>query len=355
MKMKGIVRGLVTAIAMCSAATAAQARETLYLFSWTEYMDPALITAFEKRYDVDVVQSYYGSLGEMYARLQSGGDRQFDIIVPSNYYIPRLISGGLVQPIDRSKLPHLASLKPQFTNPVYDPGLRYSVPYLWGTTGLVYDIRDFPQAPDNWGILFDPAQNPRQPFAIQNDGSVMISAACAWLFHDGRCNTPDKWSEAGKLLLQTRNRSNFTGFADGTSVLPMLARGVDKVAVSFSGDFLNARQADPEGFKNLRYVVPKEGSEIWVDNMMIPAHAPHPEWAHKFIDFLLEAENGAQLANWVHYSSPNEAAFPLLHPELRKTPSLPTDDEMKHLHFLPVQQGEQLTIFQEIWNEVRSR
>lgn len=355
MMKNGITKGLVTAVLMCSAATAAHARETLYLFSWTEYMDPGLITAFEKRYDVDVVQSYYGSLGEMYARLQSGGDRQFDIIVPSNYYIPRLISGGLVQPVDKSKLPHLSNLKPQFTNPVYDPNLRYSVPYLWGTTGLVYDIRDFPQAPDSWGLLFDPAQNTRQPFALQNDGSVMISAACAWLFHDGSCNTPDKWSEAGKLLLQTRNRANFTGFADGTSVLPMLARGIDKVAVSYNGDFLNARQADPEGFKYLRYVIPKEGSEMWVDNMMIPAHAPHPELAHKFMDFLLEAENGAQLANWTQYSSPNEAASPLLNPELREAPSLPTDDEMKRLEVLPVQQGEQLTIFQEIWNEVRSR
>lgn len=353
--IKRIVRGVIATSLLCSAATLAQARDTLYLFNWTEYMDPDLITAFEKRYDVDVVQSYYGSLGELYARLQSGGDSQFDLIVPSNYYIPRLISSGLVQPVDKTKLPHLNNLLPMFANPDYDPGLRYSVPYLWGTTGLVYDSRDFPQAPDSWGLLFDPQQNPRQPFAMQNDGSVMISAACSWLHHDSRCNTPEAWTEAGKLLLENKKRTNFTGFVDGTSVLPMLARGVNKVAISYNGDFLNAKQSDPESFKYLRYVIPKEGSEMWVDNMMIPAHAPHPELAHKFIDFMLEAENGARLANWTWYSTPNKAAMPLLDPALRESPSLPTADEMKRLEFLPVQQGNPLTIFQEIWSEVRSR
>ena len=355
MKLNRMARGVIATAVLCSTAMLAQARETLYLFNWTEYMDPALITAFEQRYDVDVVQSYYGSLGELYARLQSGGDSQFDLVVPSNYYIPRLISGGLVQPIDRTKLPHLNNLNPSFTHPAYDPELRYSVPYLWGTTGLVYDIRDFPQAPDSWSLLFDPQQNPRQPFALQNDGSVMIAAACAWQHHGSGCNMSEAWAEAAKLLLQTKKRANFTGFVDGTSVLPMLARGVDKVAISYNGDFLNAKQSDPESFKYLRYVIPKEGSEMWVDSMMIPAHAPHPALAHKFIDFMLEAENGARLANWTWYSSPNQAAMPLLDPALRESPSLPTDDEMKRLELLPVQQSEQLTVFQEIWNEVRSR
>ncbi|WP_245598932.1 ABC transporter substrate-binding protein [Halotalea alkalilenta] len=347
--------GTLTFMSVALTPAQAQARETLYLFNWSEYMDPEIISEFEARYDVDVVQSYFGTIGELYARLQAGGDSQFDVIVPSNYYVPRLVNAGLVQPLDKDKLPHLDNLMPRFSDPDYDPDGRYSVAYQWGTTGIVYDTRAFPDAPESWSLLFDADQNPDQPFAIQGDGNVMVGAACAYLGHGYDCADRESWLEAGKLLLETRGRSNFTGFVDGTPVLQQLARGINRVGVSFNGDFLNARNEDPAGFEHLAYMIPQEGAELWVDSMMIPKNAPHPDLAHKFIDFILEPEIGARLSNWTYYSTPNQAALALLDDELRESPSQPSEEEMARLHALPSLDGAELAAFQQLWNEVRSR
>ncbi|MGJ8524930.1 Spermidine-binding periplasmic protein SpuE [Halomonadaceae bacterium LMG 33818] len=351
-KLMGV--GALCAMGAAVLPSQASAKETLYLLNWSEYMNPAIITQFEKKYDVNVVQNYFGTLGDLYARLQAGGDSQFDVIVPSNYYVPRLIHAGLVQPLDKSKLSNLKNIMPKFMNPEYDPQSQYSVPYQWGTTGIVYNTKAFPNHPDSWSLLFDPKANPDQPFAMQSDGNVMIGAACAYLGHAYNCNDRQDWIQAGKLLMQTTGRSNFSGYVDGTPVLDQLARGTVKVGISFNGDFLNSRNADPKDFKNLAFFVPKEGGELWVDTMMIPAHAPHPDLAYKFINFILDAKVGAELSNWTYYSSPNKAALPYLDKALQESPSVPSADVMKRVHYLPALDGQDLMDFQQLWSEVRS-
>ncbi|MEG3117023.1 extracellular solute-binding protein [Salinicola sp. 4072] len=215
------------AVAFCSLllGTGAQAaEEKLYLFNWTEYMDPEIITAFEQKYDVEVVQNYYNSLPEMFAKLNAGGASQYDIIVPSNYYVPRLIETGLVQKLDHAKIPNLANVKEQFQDPSFDPGSAYSAPYQWGTTGMIYNTDTFPDAPNSWSLMFDPEVNPDYPFAIMGDGQVAIGAACGALGKPYDCDTLDSWREAAKLMIETKSRDNFSGFTDGTPALQQLAR-----------------------------------------------------------------------------------------------------------------------------------
>ncbi|MHC9036764.1 ABC transporter substrate-binding protein, partial [Cobetia marina] len=156
---------LAVAIGSLLLAGAAQAEDRkLYLFNWTQYMDPEIITAFEEAFDVEVVENYYNSLPEMLAKLNAGGVSQYDIIVPSNYYVPRLINTGLVQKIDKAKVPNLANVDAQFKDPSFDPGANYTVPYQWGVTGLVYNASTFKDAPKSWSLLFDPAVNASYPF-----------------------------------------------------------------------------------------------------------------------------------------------------------------------------------------------
>lgn len=352
--MKRLTHWIITA-ALMLGANGVQARETLYVFSWTDYTSPDVIKAFEAQYDAHVVLSYFGTMGDMFARLQSGGDSQFDVVLPSSYYVPRLIHAGLVQPLDHAQLPNLQNLMPLFANADYDPGLRYSVPYQWGTTGIVYDKRVFPNAPDSWALLFDPKLNPKAPFTMQTDGNVMIGAACAYLGYGYTCRNFDQWVAAAKLLLETRKRSNFIGFVDGAPVLSQVARGVAKVGVTFSGDYINQRSEDPEGFAHLSYVLPKEGTELWVDTMMVPKRAPHPQLAMAFINFVLDAKQGAALSNYIYYATPNQAALPLVEDELKEAPALPTQEEQQRLHMLPGLDGRELQTFQQIWSEVRSR
>lgn len=354
--MKTITTSLAVALGGLLLAGATQAQENkLYLFNWTEYMDPEIIAAFEEEHDVDVVQNYFNSLPEMFAKLNAGGVSQYDIIVPSNYYIPRLIETGLVQPLDKSKLANLDNVKEQFSDPSYDPGSEYSAPYQWGTTGIVYNSETFPEAPKSWSLLFDAEVNPGHPFALMGDGQVSIGAACAYLGHGYDCTDMDAWREAARLLIDTKGRNNFSGFVDGTPALQQLARGVTHVSLSYNGDYLFFKDEDPETFATLDYMIPDEGAEMWVDAMLIPSEAPNPDMAHKFIDFILDAEVGAQLSNYNYYASPNAAAEPHLDAVLTEPPVQPSDEDMERLHFTPSLSGEQLQTFQQLWSEVQAR
>ena len=354
--MKTITTRIAAALGGLVLAGGVHAEEgKLYLFNWTEYMDPEIIEAFEQKYDVEVVQNYFNSLPEMLAKLNAGGVSQYDIIVPSNYYVPRLIETGLVQPLDHSKLANLDNLKKQFRDPSFDPDNKYSAAYQWGTTGIIYNGETFPDGPKSWSLLFDPKVNASYPFALMGDGQVSIGAACAYLGHGYDCTSVDAWKEAAKLLIDTKGRDTFSGFVDGTPALQQLARGVTHASLSYNGDYLYFKEEDPEAFKNIKFMIPDEGTEMWVDSMMIPAEAPNPDMAHKFIDFILDAEVGAQLSNYNYYSSPNAAAEPYLDEVLTKPPVQPTEEDMARLKFTPSLKGQDLQTFNQLWNEVQAR
>lgn len=352
--MKSLATSLLAVIALGATSAHAQGK-TLYIFNWSQYMDPEIIEQFEKEHDVKVVENYYNSLPEMFSKLRAGGVSQYDIIVPSNYFIPRLIETGMVQELDHSKLPNLDNLLPTFKDPSYDPGNKYSAAYQWGTTGLIYNSESLGDVPNSWAIMFDEEVNSEYPFALIGDGQVTMGVACAYLGHGYRCTNRDQWEEAAQLVLQTKGRDNFSGFNDGTPQLQQIVQGVIHAGMSYNGDYLFYKAEDPEAYENIEFTIPEEGAELWVDSMMIPAEAPNPDLAHKFINYILSAEIGAQLSNWTWYSSPNEAAQPMLDEELRQPPATPTDAQMERVHFTPSLKGEDLQVFQQLWTEVQSR
>src|SRR5699024_11201537 len=311
--------------------------------------------AFEKKYDVEVVRGFFGSNPELFAKLRAGGDRQYDVIFPSSYYVPRLIKTGLIQPLDKKLVSNFDNLMSRFQDPSYDPGGKYTVAYQWGTTGIAYNAKQMPDAPQSWSLLFDPKVNPDYPFAMITDAQVTLGAACAYQGHGYDCTGKDNWKQAAKLILATKKRNNFSSFIDGTPVLRRLVRGNVSVGMTFSGDYLFFKNRNPDAFKDIKYFVPKEGSELWVDVMAIPAHAPHPDLANKFINFILEPKIGAQLSNWNAYASPNEASQPNLDEQLTKPPIPPSKETMKRLHFTPAIQGDQLKFVQQLWTAVLSQ
>ncbi len=358
MNMTGKLTGIGCAFALAVSAlygAPAQAQKTLYIYNWSEYMNPKIIKQFEKKYDVKVSRSFYGSNPELFAKLQSGGDSQYDVIVPSSYYIQRLVHAGLIQPLDKSLIPNMKNILPKFSNPPYDPGNKYVAPYQWGDTGIAYNTKDLPNAPDSWAILFDPKVNSKYPFAMITDPQVQLGAACAYLGLSYDCIGKDKWQKAAKLVAKTRERSNFSAFVDGTPVLQRLARGAVAVGVTFNGDYMFYKGKNPKAFKDIKFIVPKEGTELWVDTMAIPAHAPHPKLANEFINFILEPKIGAELSNWNAYTSPNKASQPYLDKEIMQPPIMPTKDELSRLRFTPALKGTQLQYVQQLWTAIKSK
>lgn len=352
---RGILPGLFLIIGIQLGATADVQARTLNVFNWSQYMDPEIIEAFEAEFDVTVVENYFNSNGEMFAKLRAGGESQYDIIVPSNYYIPRLIETGLVQPLDHAKLPNLNNLLEAFLDPDFDPGNRYSVAYQWGTTGIVYNRAVLGDIDKSWSVLFDPTVNPDQPFAVPEDAQVVLGSICAWLGHGYDCQARDQLMQAAEVMLGVKDRSNFVGFVQGTPVLQQVARGAVQAGITFNGDFVFYKDEDPEAYADIEFMIPEEGAEVWVDNLMIPSGAPNPDLAHAFIDYLLRAEVAAQLSNWTYYSSPNAAAQPMLDPILQEVPITPSPDEMEVLAFTPSLKGEELQFLQQLWREIEAR
>lgn len=272
-------------------------------------MNAKLMTAFENQYHVKAVQNYYES----------------------------------------------NPLMPRFQKPPYDPKGKDTAAYQWADTGIVYNRQKLGKQPPSWSILFDPEVNRSSPFAIGRDAQVMIGAACAYQGAGYACRGRDNWPRAAKLLLATKKRANFSGFENGTPVLRQLARGNSVAGVSFNSDYLQYKADSPSVFKRMKFVVPEQGAERWVDAMAIPDKAPHAKLANQFINFILNAKNGAALSAYTFYASPNRAAQPYLKPALKGPPSQPTAAQMKRLHYKRAVKGDSLQFIQQLWNEVQSR
>nr|WP_298410141.1 spermidine/putrescine ABC transporter substrate-binding protein [uncultured Halomonas sp.] len=344
-------------IGACLLALSMQAgaAEKLYLFNWTEYMDPEVLKDFEQEYDAEVVQSYFTSNAEMFSKLAAGGDSQYDVVVPTDYFVPRLINAGLIQELNPEIVDNRDNLMEAFRSPDYDPDELYSVPYLWGVTGIVYDTKTFEEPEQSWSLLFDPSVNPDQPFALLGgDPQVSLGMACAYQGAGFNCVGQEPWIEAAKLMSKVLDRDNFTGFVDSTAAIDQIARGVTEVAVTYSGD-LDYRKADsPETYGDLEFFVPQEGSQLGVDTLVITKRAPHPKLANQFIEFLQRPENAARSANYAFYRTPNEAALDKVAPELKESSRLSTQ-QRETLVTTPLIEGNQLQLLQQLWNEVRSR
>lgn len=339
-------------LASAAPARAADAGNTLYLFNWQDYMPEKVITEFKAHCGCKVVQTYYDSNSAMAAKLKAGGDSQYDVIVPSSYVVPQLVHEGLIQKIDRAQIPNFKNLEARFQNPSYDPNDQYSIPYQWGTTGIAYLKQKIKNPKHSWGLIFNPAANPSYPFALMGgSGRDTIGAACAYLGYGFDCGKKAQWITAAKLVEKTMKRKNFTGFVDGDPAMGQIKRGVIDVGMTFNGTV--ATCLSDGSCKNSGYFIPKEGSEIWVDTMAIPTHAPDPKLAHEFINFILSVSAGAELSNFNNYASPNAAAQPKLASALHTPLISPTPAQMKRLSFIPPLAGTQLQEFNAIWTAVR--
>ncbi len=352
----GIVCALVAVLGLFAVSLPGHAQtHKLNVFIWSQYMKPAIIKEFEKKYDAKVTLTYYNSLGQMFSKLQAGGDNVYDIVVPSNYFVQHLVGAGLLQPLDKSLIPNLANLMPQFRNPSFDPDNKYTAAYQWGTTGIAYDASKLKNPPESWALLFDPKANAKYPFVVSTDPQVMMRAACAYLGYGYTCSEKKQWVDAAKLLLKTKGRSNFQGFMDDTAMLKAVARGNLVAGVAYNGDLAFDKVQDPKTYANIKFFIPKEGAEKWVDSMAIPAHAPHPKLANEFINFILDPKIGAELSNYNDYATPNQASVQYLVPELKKPPVLPDESTMKRLHFTPALKGEKLQLLNQLWESVQAK
>jgi spermidine/putrescine-binding protein len=305
----------------------------LLLYNWSEYMDPDLLVAFSDEYGVGATEDTYTSNEALLAQIRAGG-ADYDVIIPSDYMVEIMIEEGLLLELDHDAIPNRGNIADEFTSPPYDPDLAYSMPYQWGTTGIGVDLEAVGDDPEpTWGWLFDPEMAGELPgrISILDDPREGMAAALYYLGYDPNTQDEDELQEAAALIEEA-------GRLDGHLHLrpvqraapdrrdrrrPRLQRHVPRQLL---------RVDDPDRYA---YLIPEEGATIWTDNMAILADSDSPCTAHTFIDFILDAENGAQLTNWTYYASPNAAAMEFIDEEITEDPAIfPDDDVRENLYFL---------------------
>jgi putrescine transport system substrate-binding protein len=335
----------ITALAGCSrqsgepAAGAVPAAEAkvLNVYNWSDYIDPAVIEAFQKETGIAVTYDVFDSNEVLETKLLTGNSG-YDVVVPSAYFLERQIRAGVFRKLDPALLPNLANLDPalQARAAQHDPGNEHGVVYMWGTTGIGYDAGKLaeilPDAPvDSWSLIFDPAIIAKFKdcgVSLLDDPTDMVSTALLWLGKDPNSQSEADLAQAEAALLAIRP---YIRSIHSSQYIEDLANGEVCIAVGYSGDILQAQDRAEEAGKDadIRYSIPKEGALMWFDTLAIPADAPHPGNAHAFIDYLLRADVAAANSNFVYYANANAAATALIDAELRDDPGIYPTPEVK--------------------------
>lgn len=322
------------------------AERQLQLFNWPEYMDPAIVADFEKEFECKVVQSTYKDNEDLLAKLEAGGVTRYDVVVPSDYMVSTLIRKGLLAPLRPENIPNLSNLEVRFSSPGFDPGNRYTAAYIWGTTGLFVREPAGTAFPETWKLVLDPAQQPG-PFLLMDSMREMMSPALRVLGYSINSTQPAEIAAARDLLRDAARRAS--GWADGVTATDQVVGGQVVAAVVYNGDALK----DLTQHKELRYFVPREGGEAWVDNMAIPAGAPHRDLAEQFINYVLDGRVGGRLANFNRGATPNRLAKPWVRPEdLENRAIYPGREQLEKLEFL-ADLGPSLKLYEDAWKVVK--
>ena len=256
-------RLVVLAVSLFVTASAWAQKNKLNVFIWSEYIDPKIIENFAKENDCKVTVDLYEDNESMMAKLEGGGDALYDICVPSDYIIPALIKNSLIAPLRRENIPNMKNMDPKFANREYDPGNKYTVPYQWGTVGLFVRKGKDAKIDETWGLLFDPKKSIGS-FLMIDDTRACIGAALKYKGYS--LNTVDKkqMKEARDLLLDAKKRS--LGFEGGVGIKNKVLARVCRVGMAYNGDAVRGMKEDSDTY----FFVPREGTEIWLDNMAIP-------------------------------------------------------------------------------------
>lgn len=330
-----------------SAPAAKGSADQLFIYTWAGYTDNALLDRFAEKTGIRVVADVFSSNEEMLARVQAGGARAYSIIYPSDYMVVQMTELGLLSPLDHSSLGGLDRLKKQFQNPVYDPGNRYSVPLSWGTTGLIYNTEQLKEAPEDWDYLWEHKQELARRMTLASDVREVMGAALRMLGYSLNSTNQEQVKQAYEKLVELKPAiASFTTDA----WRPQMLTGDLKVAMCYSSD---ANEVISDNDK-LKYVVPKSGSSLWTDTLVIPKGSPNPEAAYKWINFLLQGDVAASLVERLSFSTPSEDAFSLLTPELRENELLfPSEAVLKNCEGVaPV--GKFMEVYDRYWTELTS-
>lgn len=330
-KVCALALSILTTIGATAADSAWAAQTSVHLYNWYDFIAPETPKAFQKETGTRVVLDTFDSAETAQGKLMVGRSG-YDVVVITSNILPGLIKAGVLQELDRDRLPHWKNLDADILGKLQanDPGNRYAVPYLWGTTGLAYDVDKVrkllgPDAPvDSWDLVFKEENISRLSqcgVATLDSSTELVSIALNYLGLPHNSQNPEDYQKAQKLLLKVRP---YIRYFDSSRVDTDLSNGNVCVVVGWQGTAYMAQVNNEQAGngRHIAYSIPREGSLVWAENMVLLKDAPHPQQGYALIDYLLRPEVIARTSNYVGYPNGNQAALPLVERKLRENPAV---------------------------------
>ncbi len=332
------------AVAVSFGGKSALAADKLNVYNWDTYIGDRTLGDFSKATGIEVQYDLYANLEEMYAKFQTGNPG-YDVIFPSDYMLETMIAADMLLELDRSRLPNFKHVDPNFLNPSFDPGCKYNIPYFWGSVGLGFRKSKVGNV-DSWGALFD---NPKLAgrMAMLADSRFVIGVALLYLGYSANTTDPAEINAARDLLIKTKR--NLKGFVPDSGQDMLISGDIDLV-MEWNGDILKVMEEDDD----LSYVIPKEGTVIWIDGICIPKGAPNVDNAYKFLNFIHEPRVKAEIANTIHYATTNASAKQYISPADLANPAIYASDEVVAKSQALSDVGNALKLYDAAWTAVQA-
>lgn len=355
---------LIAVPLMALATTVAAQAETLNVYNWSDYIAEDTIAKFTEATGIDVNYDVYDSNEVLEAKMLAGSSG-YDVVVPTSDFLQRQIMAGVYQKLDFAKLPNLKNMDQDLMAGAagYDPGNEHSVIYMWGTTGIGYNVGKVQEllgddAPtDSWALLFDPQYSSKLAecgISVLDAPTELLPAAMNYLGLDPQSTEKADFEKGAELLMTIRPNIRYF---HSSQYISDLSNGDICVSVGWSGDVFQAqaRADEADNGVEIAYVIPKEGALQWFDMMAIPVDAPNPDAAHKFINFVMDAQITADITNYVWYANGNAASMPLVDEEITSDPGIfPTEEAKKNLWSSKVYGQKTDRVITGLWTKIKT-
>jgi putrescine transport system substrate-binding protein len=355
----------VAATIVANAAALAQPKERiLNVYNWSDYVAPTIVEDFGKETGIKVRYDTFDSNDMLEAKLLAGKSG-YDVVVPTGYFLARQIKAGLFQKLDKAKLPNLANLWPEISRKlaVYDPGNEYAVNYMWGTTGIGYNVAKAREALganaaiDSWDMVFKPenlAKFKNCGVHLLDSADDILPAALAYLGLDPNSTKEADLQKAAELV--TKIKPSVRKF-HSSEYLNGLASGEICFAVGFSGDIKQAqkRAAEAKNKVEVAYTIPKEGAQLWFDNLAIPKDARNVTEAHEFINYLQKPEVAARNSNFISYANGNLASQKFIDKAILDDKTIyPDEAMMARLYIISAHDPKTERLMNRLWTRIKT-
>ena len=331
---------------LAGVAGLAQAGEKVVVYNWSEYIPENTLADFKKETGIEVVYSTYESNETLYTKLKLMKGAGYDVVVPSTYYVSKMAREGLLQKIDKSKLSNFKNLDPNLLNKPFDPNNNYSIPYLWGSTGIGINVKKIPKdSIHGWQDLWNPKF--KNSLLLTDDVREVFHMALRIKGYSANTRDPEQIKEAYEYLKQLM--PNVLVFNSDAPREPFLSGDVN-LGMIWNGSVVQAQKDNPD----IQYIYPKEGAVFWMDSFAIPAGAKHVENALKFINYMLRAKVAKDCVDYVGYATPNLAGKALLDPATRDNPVIFPDKATIDAGEFHTDVGDAVQIYNKYWQMLKA-